>query len=119
MKFSDTHEWITVTDNIGTVGISQHAQHELGDIVYIELPQVGKKIKAGDEAAVLESTKAAADVYSPVSGTITEVNTQLNDAPEMVNQSPENEGWIFKITVDIPAELDKLKDSAEYLAQFK
>jgi glycine cleavage system H protein len=119
MKFSETHEWISVAGNVGTVGISNFAQHELGDIVYVELPQVGKKVKAGGESAVLESTKAAADVYSPVSGTIQEVNSSLTESPELVNNSPESEGWIFKITLDNPIELDKLKSSADYLGQFK
>lgn len=119
MKFSESHEWINLEGTIGTVGISQHAQGELGDIVYIELPQVSKKVKAGEEAAVLESTKAAADVYSPVSGTIQEVNLKLKDQPELINHSPENEGWIYKIALDAPVELDKLMTTDQYLAQFK
>jgi len=119
MKFSESHEWIEVQNGLGVVGISNHAQNELGDIVYIELPQVGKVVKAGEEAAVLESTKAAADVYSPVSGVIQEVNQKLSETPELVNSSPLKEGWLFKIKVQSPEELDKLMDADKYLSQFK
>lgn len=118
MKFTETHEWIEVSDGIGTVGVSNYAQKELGDVVYVELPQVGKNIQAGDEVAVLESTKAAADVYSPVSGTIVETNTALTSASEMVNKSPEKEGWIFKIKLTSPQELDKLMNDKDYQAKF-
>ncbi len=114
MKFSETHEWIEVKEDIGTVGVSNYAQKELGDIVYVELPKVGKHVNAGEEAAVLESTKAAADVYSPVSGTIVEVNTSLAAASDTVNKSPEKEGWLFKIKLSSPQELDKLMDEKEY-----
>ncbi len=119
MKFTESHEWIEVQNDLGVVGISNHAQHELGDIVYIELPQVGKKVIAGEEAAVLESTKAAADVYSPVTGIIQEVNQKLSNTPELVNTSPEKEGWLFKIKITTPEEMDKLMDSEQYLSQFK
>ncbi|MBA2727338.1 MAG: glycine cleavage system protein GcvH [Parachlamydiaceae bacterium] len=119
MKFTESHEWIEVQNGLGIVGISNHAQNELGDIVYIELPQIGKMVKAGEEAAVLESTKAAADVYSPVSGIIEEVNHKLSETPELVNSSPQQEGWIFKIKIQSPEELDKLMDSEKYLSQFK
>ena len=118
MKFTESHEWIACANGIGTVGVTNHAQHELGDIVYVELPKVGKEVKAGEEAAVLESTKAAADVYSPVSGTIVEVNTALNDASELVNKSPEKEGWLFKVKLIAPQELDKLMDAAVYLSKY-
>ncbi|MBS4166240.1 MULTISPECIES: glycine cleavage system protein GcvH [unclassified Neochlamydia] len=118
MKFADTHEWIKVTDRVGTVGISKHAQKELGEIVYVELPRIGKKVKAGEEAVVLESTKAATDIYSPVSGTITEVNPALSSVPDLVNTSPEKEGWLYKIEMDNLEELDKLMNSSEYYAKF-
>lgn len=118
MKFTETHEWIEVNDGVGTVGISNYAQKELGDIVYVELPQVGKTIKAGEEAAVLESTKAAADVYAPVSGKIVEVNTTLTSASETVNKSPEKMGWLFKIKLDSLQELDKLMDAKDYQTKF-
>lgn len=115
MKFSKTHEWIEVKDSVGTVGVSQFAQKELGDIVYVELPVVGKTVKAGQEAAVLESTKAAADVYSPVSGEIVEVNETLKDQSELINESPQDKGWIFKIKLSDLSELDSLIDPAKYL----
>lgn len=120
MKFSESHEWIEVNaDRIGTVGVSHYAQNSLGDIVYVELPQLGKEVKAGEEAAVLESTKAAADVYSPVSGKILEVNTHLSKAPELINQSPEKDGWLFKIMLTDPNELDALMDRQAYEATTK
>lgn len=114
MKYTESHEWIAVEANIGTVGVTQYAQKELGDIVYIELPQVGKIVKKGDEAVVLESTKAAADVYAPVSGKIVAVNTQLKQAPEMVNQSPQAEGWLFKVELNNAAELSQLLEEETY-----
>lgn len=113
MKFTETHEWIDVKDGIGVVGVSNYAQKELGDIVYVELPKVGKEVKKGEEAAVLESTKAAADVYAPVSGKITEVNIALTQASELVNSSPESKGWLFKIILSDPKELDNLLDHDE------
>ncbi len=117
MKFTDSHEWIEVEEeNLARVGITTYAQKELGDIVYIELPIVQKQVSAKQEVAVLESTKAAADIYSPVSGTIVEVNVKLNQAPELVNQSPEKEGWIYKVRLSNPAEIDLLMDVAEYQA---
>jgi glycine cleavage system H protein len=119
MKFTETHEWIDVKQGVGTVGVSHHAQSELGDIVYIELPTVGKTVKAGEEAAVLESTKAAADVYSPVTGTIVEVNKTLSDTPETVNKKPESEGWIFKVKLANIGELDTLLDETAYRSKFK
>ena len=119
MKYTESHEWIDVQDNIGTVGVTQHAQQELGDIVYVELPKVNVAVSAGEEAAVLESTKAAADVYSPVSGTIIEVNTTLKDKSELINSSPQADGWIFKVKLDNPSELTKLLDNAAYEAMLK
>lgn len=114
MKFTETHEWIVVDNGIGTVGVTDHAQHELGDIVYVELPQVGKQVKKGEEAVVLESTKAAADVYSPVSGTIIEVNQTLNSTSELVNQSPEDKGWLYKLELSDAGELATLLDKDAY-----
>ena len=114
MKFTDTHEWIRVADGIGIVGVTDYAQKELGDIVYVELPKVDSVVKKGEEAVVLESTKAAADVYSPVSGTITEVNVALNDSSELVNQSPEEKGWLFKLKLSDPQEFDSLMDKETY-----
>lgn len=118
MKFTDSHEWIkkAESDEIATVGVSNFAQKELGDIVYIELPSIGKQINAGQEIAVLESTKAAADVYSPASGTVVAVNEKLSTMPELVNQSAETEGWIYKIRLSNPSELDLLMDQKGYEA---
>ncbi len=118
MKFTETHEWIEVKEGIGTVGITNYAQKELGDIVYIELPKIGIDVKAGQEVAVLESTKAAADVYSPVSGIILEVNKTLSTSPELLNQSPEKEGWLYKIKLNFPKELDTLLNDEEYHKKF-
>jgi glycine cleavage system H protein len=114
MKYTDTHEWIENKDGIAIMGVTQYAQKELGDIVYVELPTIGRDINAGQELAVLESTKAAADVYSPATGTIIEVNTQLSTHPEWINQSPEDKGWIVKIRLSNPAELELLMDQAAY-----
>jgi glycine cleavage system H protein len=115
MKFTDSHEWVTrENDDICRVGITSFAQKELGDIVYVEAPKIGKEIQAKQEVAVLESTKAAADVYSPVSGTILEVNTQLKESPELINQSPEEKGWIYTIRISNPKELDEFMDKKQY-----
>lgn len=117
MKFTDSHEWIELEGKeIARVGITSYAQKELGDIVYAELPIIGKQVNAKQEIAVLESTKAAADIYSPISGTIVEVNGKLSTAPELINHSPEQEGWICKIRFSNPAEVDLLMDSSEYQA---
>lgn len=117
MKFTDSHEWIEIeTGNVARVGITTYAQKELGDIVYVELPIVQKQVNAKQEVAVLESTKAAADIYSPVTGIVVEVNSKLSIHPELVNQSPEQEGWIYKIRLSNPAEIDLLMDKAEYQA---
>jgi len=117
MKYTETHEWITVEEGIGTVGVTDYAQKELGDIVYVELPEMGSSLSPGDEAVVLESTKAAADVYSPVSGKVVEVNDTLNDSSELVNNSPEDQGWLFRIELSDPAELEELMDYEMYTAQ--
>ncbi len=114
IKFTETHEWITVANDVGTVGITDHAQRELGDIVYVELPKIGKSVKKGEEAVVLESTKAAADVYAPVEGTIFEVNEQLTTAPDLINRSSESTGWLFKLKIANPKDLDGLLDQKEY-----
>ena len=116
MKFTDSHEWIKVEDGVGTVGITDHAQKELGEVVYVELPAVGKQVKAGQEVAVLESTKAAADIYSPVSGEVVEINQKLVDFIHQINASAEVEGWLFKIRLSDCAETDKLLKRDEYLA---
>ena len=114
MKYTESHEWVRVQEGVATVGITEHAQGELGEIVYVAFPQIGKNIEMGQEAAVLESTKAAADVYCPVSGEVVEVNTTLADASELINESPEGEGWIFKIKLTDTTELEKLMDQESY-----
>ena len=115
LKYSSSHEWIRIEDDgSATVGISDHAQDALGDIVFVELPEPGITVNAKDEVAVVESVKAASDIYSPVSGEITTVNQALVDAPETVNSSPYENGWFFKMTVSDEAELDELMDNEAY-----
>ena len=113
-KFTEDHEYIRVDGKTGTVGITQYAQDQLGDIVFVELPSVGQKLKKGDEAAVVESVKAASEIYSPASGTVLEVNLALTAEPGLINTSPDADGWIYKLTLDNPAELDALLDDAAY-----
>ena len=114
--FTEDHEWIDVDGDIGTVGISDYAQGQLGDIVFVEVPDAGRSLSKGDEAAVVESVKAASDVYSPVSGTVLEGNPALADEPALVNSDPEGEGWFFKITLSDASELDALMDETAYAA---
>ncbi len=113
-KYAKTHEWVEINGKIATVGISDHAQNELGDIVYVDLPEVGKEVKAGESLCSIESVKSASDIYAPVSGKVVEVNTALEDAPETINKSAEGEGWIVKIELSAPDEVDKLLDKTEY-----
>lgn len=114
MRFSKDHEWVEVEGGIATVGITAYAQEQLGDVVFVELPAVGKKVKQGDEAAVVESVKAASEVYAPVSGEVTEVNAALSDTPALVNEDAEGKGWFLKLKLADPKELDKLMDAAAY-----
>ena len=114
MKYTESHEWIEVQDQEGTIGVTDYAQQELGDIVYVELPEVGKTVEKGHEAVVLESTKAAADVYAPVTGKIIAVNEALRDNPELVNQSPQKEGWLFRVELTKNDELDSLLEEEAY-----
>jgi glycine cleavage system H protein len=114
MRFTESHEWIKVEEGIGTVGITHYAQKELGEVVYVELPSVGKHVKAGEEIAVLESTKAAADIYTPVSGEIVEINQKLCDFIHYINSSAESEGWLFRIKLANPGELDQLLAAENY-----
>jgi len=111
MKYTKTHEWIKLENDIGTVGITEYAQKELGEIVYAELPTVGKEVIAGKEVAVLESTKAAADLYSPVTGEIVEVNSNLSQNTGLINSSPLTDGWIYKIRLKNPQEYEQLSDT--------
>ncbi|MFS8563914.1 MAG: glycine cleavage system protein GcvH [Rhabdochlamydiaceae bacterium] len=116
LKFTDSHEWIQVDGDIGVVGITTHAQQELGEIVYLELPTIGKCVAMGEEACVLESTKAAADIYSPVSGEVVDINTELKETTEKINQEPQKSGWLFKVKLSHPHELQELLDETEHSA---
>jgi len=108
MKFTPSHEWISIKGKIGTVGITNYAQKELGVIVHVELPEVGTVVKAGQEVCVLESTKSATDIYSPVSGKISAVNQALKTTPELINRSPEKEGWLYQIELSSMEEFNRL-----------
>ena len=112
--YTEDHEWIKVEGDSATVGISPYAAKALGDVVFVELPDVGAEFAKGDEAAVVESVKAASEVYSPVGGTVTEVNTVLEESPETVNASPDGEGWFLKLTLADASELESLMDAAAY-----
>lgn len=112
--FSKEHEWIEVEDDLGTVGITLYAQEQLGDIVFAEVTKLKEKVLRNDDVAVVESVKAASDIFAPVSGTIIEWNDLLDDAPETLNSDPTKTGWVFKITIDAPEELQELMDEAEY-----
>ncbi|MEO5938505.1 MAG: glycine cleavage system protein GcvH [Sphingomonas sp.] len=114
--FTEDHEWVDVDGDIGTVGITDYAQGQLGDIVFVDVPEEGKTVTKGDEAAVVESVKAASDVYSPVSGTVIEGNADLADNPGLVNEDADGEGWFFKLTLSDPSELEDLMDEARYEA---
>ena len=113
IKYADSHEWVKVEGNIGFIGISDYAQHSLGDIVYVDLPSEGDEISKGEEFGAVESVKAASDLYSPVSGTIIEINSALESEPELINQDA-YENWIIKIELADPSELDSLLDAAAY-----
>lgn len=113
--FTEEHEYILVDDDgIGTIGISDYAQKQLGDIVYVETPEIGKSFESGEEAGVVESVKIASEIYCPVSGEVVEVNEVLADNPSLVNEDPVGDGWFFKIKLTDESELEDLKDEAEY-----
>ena len=112
--FTEDHEWVDVDGDVGTVGITDYAQGQLGDIVFVDVPEEGKTVTKGDEAAVVESVKAASDVYAPVSGEVTEGNAALADDPSLVNRDPEGDGWFFKLKLADQGELDGLMDEAAY-----
>jgi len=113
-RYSKEHEWVRVEGDTATIGISTHAASELGDVVFVELPEAGKKLEKGDEAGVVESVKAASEVYSPLSGEVVEINAALEDAPQTVNEAPEGEGWFFKLKLSDKSQLDGLMDEAAY-----
>ena len=116
VKFTDDHEWVAIDGDIGTVGITDYAQGQLGDVVYVELPAVGAEFAKSEEAAVVESVKAASEIYAPVSGAIVEVNGALSDNPALVNDSAMTNGWFFKTRLSDPRELDEMMDEAAYAA---
>lgn len=117
LRYASSHEWVRLDGGIATVGISDHAQEELTDVVFVELPTVGKSVDAGDPTAVVESVKAASDIYAPVGGEIVEVNPEVEADPSLVNTDPYGKGWIFKLKVKDEAQVLKLMDAAAYTAQ--
>jgi glycine cleavage system H protein len=117
LRYAASHEWIKVDGDIGTVGITDHAQSELSDVVYVDLPKVGGKFAAGAVVAIVESVKAASDIYSPVSGEVTEVNSELVKKPELVNTDSYDAAWLYKIKLSNASEIEALKDAAAYKAQ--
>ena len=119
VKFSNEHEWIRVDGDVGTIGITNYAQEQLGDVVFVDVPQVGRKVAKGESVAVVESVKAASDIYAPVSGEIVECNKALADSPGDVNAEPMGKGWFFKIKLANKSELDGLMDEAAYDAFVK
>ena len=114
VKFTEDHEWIRIEGDMGTVGITDYAQEQLGDVVYVELPEVGRRVEKGKDMAVVESVKAASEVYAPVTGSVTAVNGKLASEPATVNSAAMGDGWFVQIKLSNPAELDKLMDEAAY-----
>jgi glycine cleavage system H protein len=114
LSYTKDHEWVRVKGNEATVGITEHAQNQLGDVVYVELPKVGDKFEASEPFGSVESVKAVSEIYMPVSGSVVEVNENLNDSPEQVNEDPYGEGWMIRIKIDNPAQVDALLTSIEY-----
>ena len=117
LRYAKSHEWVRVNGDTADVGISDHAQHELTDVVFVELPAAGRKLKAGESCAVVESVKTAGDIYAPVSGEVVEVNPRLAQHPGLVNSAPYGDGWFFKIKLADPGELDRLLSPENYLKQ--
>ena len=114
LKYTDSHEWVKITGDTVIVGITDHAQSELTDIVFVELPEIGKEIKKGDELCVVESVKSVSEIYAPISGKIANVNKNLEDVPETINESPYDEGWLVEIEIGDRSEIDKLLDAKSY-----
>jgi glycine cleavage system H protein len=117
LKYVKSHEWVRVSGDTAAIGITDHAQNELTDVVFVELPAVGRKVKAGESCAVVESVKTASDIYAPVSGEVVAANPQLAQHPDLVNSAPYGEGWFFKIKLVDPGELDRLLSPESYLKQ--
>jgi len=114
LKYTEEHEWVAIEEDVATIGISDFAQSQLGDVVFIELPEVGDDLEAGKPFGVVESVKAVSDIYSPLSGEVVEINEELPDAPEILNTSPYEDGWLIKIRLSNPQELDDLLDATAY-----
>ena len=114
LRYSQEHEWVSVEGNIATIGITDYAQEQLGDVVYVELPAVGKVLNQGDTFGVVESVKAVSDIYAPISGTVTEVNSELPNTPEQVNADPYGKAWMIRLQLSNPSEVDALMDAAAY-----
>ncbi|MEZ8967973.1 glycine cleavage system protein GcvH [Vibrio breoganii] len=120
LKFADSHEWVKDNgDGTVTIGISEHAQQMLGDVVFVDLPEVEENIEAGDSFSLVESVKAASDIYAPITGEIVEINEELEDSPELINEEPYEGGWIVKVKLDDPSELDNLTNAEDYLASIE
>ncbi len=113
-KFSKDHEWVKLEDDIATIGVSDYAQKEMGDVVYIELPEIGTTFSKGDACSNIESVKAVNDIFTPVSGEVVEINSDLDDSPENVNKDPYGSGWVFKMKISSPEEMNELLDSVQY-----
>lgn len=116
LRYNNSHEWVRLEGDVATIGISDHAQEELTDVVFVELPEVGRQVDAGDPTAVVESVKAASDIYSPIGGEIVDTNPEVEADPSLVNSDPYGKGWIFKVKVKNVADVEKLLDAAAYTA---
>jgi glycine cleavage system H protein len=114
LKYTKLHEWIKIKDDIAVVGITDHAQKELTDIVFVDLPEMGKEVKKGDELCVIESVKSVSEIYTPMSGKIVKVNSKLDDSPEIINESPYDDGWLVELEISDKSEADSFLDAAEY-----
>lgn len=114
LKYTKDHEWIRIDGNVGTIGITEYAQGELGDVVFVELPAVGKNVEHGQSFGTVEAVKAVSDLYAPVSGTVSEINKEIQDSPELVNKEPYERGWMIKVTLTKPDEVNTLLDAAAY-----
>jgi len=118
LKYTNDHEWVQIKGNVARVGITDHAQHELTDIVFAELPDIGKEVKKGDELCVVESVKSVSEIYAPVSGKVVKINVELDDAPETINESPYEKGWLVELEMSSPDEVSDLMDASGYKKLF-
>ena len=114
LRYTEAHEWLKIQNNIAIIGITDHAQNELTDIVFVELPEIGKELKKGEELCVIESVKSVSEIYSPISGKVVDVNKKLDDSPEIVNESPYDDGWLVKLEIKDRSEIDSLLDVKLY-----